>query len=92
MQIYNRQLKVIITNKLNDLQNTTQKTKDPAARTKNSWNYLNKIEKNQNKTSMAKAMGASEIHRPRLALPGPGSMYRLKPPHYLPNKRCAFNL
>jgi hypothetical protein len=29
---------------------------------------------------MAKAMGASEIHRPRLAFPGPGSMYRLKPP------------
>ena len=32
MQIYNRQLKVTITNKLNDLQNTTQKIKDPATR------------------------------------------------------------
>ena len=32
MQICNRQLKVTITNKLNDLQNTTQKTNDPAPR------------------------------------------------------------
>ena len=48
--------------------------------TKNSWKYLNKIEKNLNKTSMAKAMAASEIHRPCLGIPGPRSMYRLKPP------------
>ena len=33
----------------------------------------------QNKTSMAKAMGSSEIHMPLLSSPGPGTMYRLKP-------------
>ena len=33
----------------------------------------------QNKTSMAKAMDAPEIHMPLPSSPGPGTMYRLKP-------------
>ena len=39
-----------------------------------------KIFKNQNKTSVAKDMGPSEIHRLLISYPGPESMYRLNPP------------
>jgi len=35
--------------------------------------------KNQNKTSVAKDMGPSEIHRLLIGSPGPGPMYRLNP-------------
>ena len=38
--------------------------------------------KNQNKTSIAKAMGPLEIHRFLLLFPDPGPMYRLNPLSY----------